>query len=266
MPEPNVMPAPREYDPIAAMYDLWASGDSASAPCWAFYQSEVARRGGVCLEVGVGTGSVMLGVGHGPAHYYGVDLSPRMLAALEQKQRNRAPLPFPCSIVEGDILDVAPLAPQPSLAIVPFRTIGHFLTPAAKIALLRKLRTLCAPGAICLLDHYKFNPEWARAHDGVPRLMTDLRTPHESLTLMDTYVYDFARRTMDCLLTVQRRDAADALVEARKCRFAFSWLEDEEMFELAGAAGWRVLQRWGDFEGGKFGPAAENQVWELQAG
>ncbi|EDY21018.1 Methyltransferase type 12 [Chthoniobacter flavus Ellin428] len=254
-----------DYDSIARVYDLWASCDPASKPCWDFYRREVTRHGGVCLEVGVGTGAVMLGAGPTVAHYYGIDLSRSMLAELETKRASLPPLPFSYTLIHGDVRQIRLSGPPPTLAIVPFRTVGHFLTADSRIALLRHLREICAPGARCILDHYKFNLKWAQQHDRVTRWMGEGTINGQTFVLSDTYAYDFARREMECLLCVEEIARHGTVVNKRYSAFRFSWLEDDEVYRYAEIAGWRVEQRWGDFEYSDFSGDAKDQVWLLRA-
>jgi len=188
-----------------------------------------------------------------------------MISALEKKILRHAPPPFPYTIIHDDIMRIEAPIPRPSLVIIPFRTIGHFIGSEAKIALLARLREICAPGAVCLLDHYKFDLAWAQQHDRVSRWMAKGRIADETVVLTDTYRYDFPRQEMNCLLGIERL-AEDGTVTSKRCvSFSFSWLRDDELSALALAAGWNVQRRWGGFDYAELCDESSEQIWEFRA-
>ena len=256
-----------DYDPLAAFYDFWSSCDPASVSCWEFYAREVTRHGGVCLEVGVGTGAVMLRAGR-IKHYYGVDVSSRMLASLKAKIKQRCQLAFPYTIIHCDARSLTLAIPpdlRPSLIIIPFRTIGHFITSLDKEQLLQHLRAVCAPDATCILDHYKFNTGWAQQHNRITRLMGRQRTGDDEMIVTDTYIYDFDKRQMECLIGSEQISMTGEVISKTYSSFLFSWLQDDEMAGIATKAGWTVERRYGGFDYSDFTANSNDQVWILRA-
>ena len=83
-----------------------------------------------------------------------------------------------------------------------------------------------APGGRFVFDHYVFNESWARAHDSVPRLLY-ASPPDEApgILVWDTYRYDFAARTMHCVITVETIDAGGYVTARRHTPLNFSWFE-----------------------------------------
>lgn len=251
-----------DYDAIAEFYDQWALGDPACLPSETFYRRLCLAAIGTVVEVGVGTGRIALELARHGRSIIGIDISEPMLAACRRKAEslgvtNRLTL---CR------MDARRLGLRGvDLVILPFRTIGHFTTRAARRAIFAELHAALAPGGRFVFDHYIMDRTWAETHDGVPRLMyRSASFAEDGLFVWDTYRYDFAAGVMDCIVTVERTASDGTVAERRHTEFPFAWVTPAEVAHLAAEVGFRVESTHGDFDGGPLTHGSSNQVWILR--
>jgi SAM-dependent methyltransferase len=143
-----------EYDRLSEFYDyvpLYAGRADI-----AFYVDQARSAAGPVLEVGCGTGRILVPSAEAGATMVGLDPSPAMLArcrdkvaALEPAARRRI------ALVEGDARDFD-LGRTFALVTMPFRVFQHLLTPADQRAALRRCRFHLGQNGRLVLD--LFNP------------------------------------------------------------------------------------------------------------
>ncbi len=114
-----------------------------------FYASLVAA-GGRVAELGCGTGSLTLQLAGLASEYWAVDVSPDMLARLEQKLRGTAPAP-PVRIVAGDMAE-APLEGPFDLIFVPYNGLVHVIEDERLQALFRRSCEALGPRGKLVVD------------------------------------------------------------------------------------------------------------------
>jgi SAM-dependent methyltransferase len=143
-----------EYEGVLALnYDALygvmrdPSGDAA------FYRGLAQELGGPVLELGCGTGRVLLPIAALGLPCVGVDASPAMLAAL----RAKSPPPN-LQLVEAR-METFDLGARFRLVTCPFRAFQHLLTVEAQLAALASVRRHLAPGGTFALD--VFDPKLA---------------------------------------------------------------------------------------------------------
>jgi SAM-dependent methyltransferase len=147
----------------------------------AFFVEEAARSGGPVLELGCGTGRVLIPIARAGVDIVGLDGSPAMLA------RCRETLAFEpadvrnhvVGLIEGDMRRFR-LGRRFRLATIPFRPFLHLLTVDDELACLRTIHEHLEPDGRLILDI--FNPSfetWA-----TDRFPVDL-PPEPSFALPD---------------------------------------------------------------------------------
>ncbi|TCW34579.1 class I SAM-dependent methyltransferase, partial [Marichromatium gracile] len=250
------------YDSMSEFYDPWASGDPAYAPSGTFYRSLGLAANGTLVEVGVGTGRIAIELAALGRSVIGIDASEPMLAACRR------------NAVAAGVLDRLTLCHMDAcrlglcgvdLLTIPFRTIGHFVTPDARRTIFTQVHAALASGGRFAFDHYVFDRAWAEAHDAVPRLMHEsISGTGASLVVWDTYRYDFPAGRMDCLITVERTAPNGTVIDRQHNAFPFAWLDAAEVRTLAADVGFKVEAVYGDFNGGAFSDTSPDQVWILR--
>jgi SAM-dependent methyltransferase len=129
-------------------------------PDVAFYASLAKEAGGDVLELGCGTGRVLVSCARAGARVTGLDLAPEMLAicrrAIEsepQEVRDR------CTVVAGDMA-AFDLGRTFHLVTIPFRAFQHLMTVPEQLSCLAAARRHLVAGGRLALD--LFNPSLHR--------------------------------------------------------------------------------------------------------
>lgn len=166
------------------------------------------------------------------------------------------------TLIQADFRDFA--LPEPAALIaVPFRTIGHLVTRADRLAGLRHIHGQLRRGGRLIFDAFVFDPEAARAN-AAPPLRAEYRDP---TTDRDVLLWVMARldleaRTVRIITWTDELDGGRDLVRRRYRRLSFSWLEPDDARALLLEAGFEIEAVHGDFDRRPFDSAASReQIW-----
>ena len=232
----------RNYD---ALYGVMRdpSGDAA------FYRALAQESGGPVLELGCGTGRVLLPIAALGIACVGVDASPSMLAA----SRRKSPPPN-LELVEGRMETFDLGGRRFRLVTCPFRAFQHLLTVDAQLAVLANVRRHLAPGGAFAFDVFDPKLAW-------------LAAPAESERLDATFTIDgvetrrFARVTNDQatqIMTVTFRfepaqTDGNTIVRLR-------WFYRYEIEHLLARAGFTDLTVYGGYDRRPWRPEGETVI------
>jgi len=145
------------YDTYAFVADLydWVI-PYRERPDVDFFVQAARDAGGPVLEVGCGTGRVLIPSARAGVDVVGLDLSPRMLAVCRERiQQESAEVQSRIQLVQADMRDFA-LDRMFNLATLPFRPFQHLVSVAEQIACLSSIRRHLVEGGRVILD--LFNP------------------------------------------------------------------------------------------------------------
>lgn len=122
-----------------------------------FYVEEALAHGGKVLEVGCGTGRILIPAARLGAEITGVDRSPRMLAQCRTRLGEEPPeVQKKVTLVHADMRDFD-LGRQFSIIMIPFRPFQHLVTVSEQISALRAMHRHLEPGGRLVFD--VFNPK-----------------------------------------------------------------------------------------------------------
>jgi len=153
------------YHLLSRYYDLENADFTEDLEFWL---NLVEDHGDPVLELGCGSGRVLLHLARRGHAVTGVDNSPEMLALLEAKLKlaSAQHLTTPPAYLLASLHDFqTPL--RFKLAIMPFNTFMHLLTPEAQMAALTNIRQHLAPGATLALDMPNPAEAYAAQEQGV---------------------------------------------------------------------------------------------------
>ena len=122
----------------------------------AFYQARLPSSDASVLELGCGTGRVLLPLAALCGLIHGIDRSQAMLARCLQKLQAAALPPSKARVEHGDITRFA-LGQRFDLIIAPYRVFQLLATEAQVDGLFRCVHTHLAPGGTCILN--VFHPQ-----------------------------------------------------------------------------------------------------------
>ena len=121
-----------------------------------FFVDFAQDSGGAVLEVGCGTGRVLIPTARAGIPITGLDLSDHMLEVCRQRLKDEPrEVQDQVTLVQGDMRDFS-LGKTFSLVTTPFRPFQHLLTVEDQISCLTSIRRHLEPGGTLILDI--FNP------------------------------------------------------------------------------------------------------------
>lgn len=151
----------REHEFAAEFYDCVVP--YVQRRDWEFYISLAIESGGPVLELGCGTGRVLIPTARAGIQVTGLDLSERMLDICRQKLAGeRVEVQARVQIVHGDIRRFD-LGRTFRLVTIPFRPFQHLIELEDQLACLACVRTHMDTGGRFVLD--VFNPDIRRLVD-----------------------------------------------------------------------------------------------------
>jgi SAM-dependent methyltransferase len=221
------------------------------------------RTGGPLLELGCGTGRLLVPLASAGYEVTGVDLSPEMLRIARAKAE-AAGVAQRVTLVQGDYAD-APLAGTYRLACVMMNTFLHLTTQSDQLRALRHWWERLAPGGLLLVDI--FNPDVAQLSSLDGRIEWDK-------TWMDTQtgatVMKFLTRTVDLaeqiihVNLIYDEIAPDGLVQRTLVPFdhRFLWRFEAEL--LLDKAGFALEEIYGDRSLGPFEDDSDTMILVAQ--
>jgi SAM-dependent methyltransferase len=138
------------YSTLVRYYDLENAEFTEDLEFWIELAEE---HGDPILELGCGTGRVLLNLARRGHTLTGLDNSPEMLARLEAKLKvaSRQHLPHPPTLVTGELRQFD-LGTEFALALMPFNTFMHLHTPEEQVAALASIRRHLPTGGGLALD------------------------------------------------------------------------------------------------------------------
>ena len=143
-----------EYAFIADLYDY--VGPYRSRPDITFFVEAASKAGSPVLEVGCGTGRVLIPTARAGVEIVGLDLSPHMLAVCRQRLRDEPEaVQSRVRLVQADMRRFE-LGRIFTLVTIPFRPFQHLLTVEDQLSCLESIRHHLGDGGALILDI--FNP------------------------------------------------------------------------------------------------------------
>jgi SAM-dependent methyltransferase len=221
-----------------------------------FFVDAARECGGPVLEIGCGTGRVLIPTAKAGIAIHGLDSSPAMLAVCREKlARESAETQARASLTEGDMRQFD-LGREFRLVTIPFRPFQHLMTVEEQLACLASVHRHLAPGGKLILD--LFNPAFPHMVD--EKFFEDLnREPPFSMpdgrkVLRRHHVLakDFFKQTQEVEL-IHRVTYPDGREERLVQRFTMRYLFRFEAEHLLARSGFEVENVYADFEKSSYG-------------
>ncbi len=233
-----------------------------------FYLDYAQRQGDPVLELGCGTGRVLLRLAQEGHSVVGLDLSEAMLARCRAKLESEPPdLRRRLRLVHANMTSFD-LGEKFRLVIIPFRPFQHLLEVEEQLACLHSVARHLAPGGRLILDFFHTDPR--RMHDPV---FLEESPPHAGAALPDGRTVTLTERVRAFHRAEQRNDVemfyhvlhpdgrAERLVFAFTVRYFFRY----EVEHLLARCGFRVVELFGDFDRSPLADASPEMVFVAAA-
>jgi len=210
-----------------------------------FYVGLAREAKGPVLDIGCGTGRILLPCMQAGADVDGLDLSEAMLNTLRQKA---AALHLAPGLYQADMSDFR-LPRRYALIMITFNAFIHNLTQETQLRCLDLCRQHLAPGGVLAFD--TFFP--ALAMFGAPEntRVLELETRHPQtglpLRLYDTRSFNRVEQIQRSLNEIETLDGAGNVTTVHRSEFTTRWIYKEEMALLLRVAGFARWEICGDF-------------------
>ena len=233
-----------DFDRFARFYD-WDTG--LETDDFDFFRNLAARTGGPVLEVGCGTGRVLLPLAQSGIRLTGVDISPAMLARARAKLA-AAGLLDRVNLVESDAA-VMSLDTRFRLAFVALNSFMHFTTPDMQRRVLERIKAHLHPGALLALDLFNPHPDLLDDADG--RLVHNFTRPGPGDGAVTTRFHsqrvDPATGTMEIAFFYDEV-GADGVLRRTVAPFDLHYFSRREIELLLESCGFAVENVYGSYE------------------
>ncbi len=248
------------YRVIAPYYDRDYVGMLGGADI-AFYRRLAEAAGGPVLEMGCGTGRVLLPIARAGGKAYGMDSSEAMLGQFRATLESEPPeVRTRVTLTVGDIRSCG-LGEQFSLVFSAGNVLHSFLDRAGQRAYLANARRHLAPGGALCFDVFQFDyprltvaPAWTVDAERVEpesglRVRRFSRCEHEP---------EFQRFRVDMRWVAE--DPAGRVVDEKCASVMQRWFTRGELECLLEMERLRITDYWGNFAGEPFGKGATHQI------
>lgn len=248
---------------FAAIYDA-IYGDRDDAAFWRVIAASVAESGPI-LELGCGTGRVLLPLARAGFEITGLDLSAAMLERCRAALRSEPPkVRDRVRLVAADMTSFE-LGRRYATITCPFGGFQQLRTVDEQLACLARCRAHLLPQGRLVLDLPNPDPApsgYARdeASDGeATAQLVDWTDGRRIRWWMTVTGYDHAHQCSECTVTYEIVDADGAtrrLSETLVLRYIFRY----ELEHLLVRAGFRVVALYGDYDGSAFGDGSPAMI------
>jgi SAM-dependent methyltransferase len=216
-----------------------------------FFVAQSKEAGGETLELGCGTGRVLIPTAAAGCSITGLDFSPFMLKkCAENLQTQPAETRHRTQLIRGDMTRFE-LDKKFSLVTIPFRLFQHLLTVAEQKACLNSIKRHLAQGGRLVFD--VFNPRLPRLYDAKYQVevedMPEMSLPDGRRFRRTNRVVAFHHdEQYNDLEIIRYIDYPDGRSERQVWSFPMRYYFRYELEHLLELSGFRVAALFGDFD------------------
>lgn len=224
-----------------ALYDVIYSGIRDDIP---FYVERARTARGPTLEIGCGTGRVLIPALEAGAQVDGLDLDAGMLSHLERKV---SALGRTVRLVQSDMCDFT-MPRRYALVMAPFRVFMHLVSTLDQLRTLRCVRDHLEPGGAFVFNVFYPSLDAIVGHEGQRRLTIEAIDPETggAVEVYDTPHYDRVKQIVQVDREVVSADAGGS--QTHRMSFHLRWTYRYEIELLLAAAGFPRWDLWGGYD------------------
>ena len=212
-----------------------------------FYVDLARRAEGPVLDIGCGTGRVLLPCLQAGVDIDGLDLFEPMLARLRD---SAARLGLSPQLYRADMSDFR-LPRRYALAMIPFNAFTHILTQESQIRCLERCREHLLPGGLLVFDGAFPGLHWIGGKQNERVLEVEKIDPRTGRTLrvFDTRSFDRVRQVQHSITEVESLGPDGSVELLQRSEFDTRWVYKDEMALLLRHTGYARWEIGGGFDG-----------------
>lgn len=252
----------REFYDDAALYDHEYRRRRRDIQGYRRLVRELAP-GGPVLELGCGTGRLLIPLARDGHQVVGIDLArPMLRRCAERLARLPASRRAAAVLLQADLRAVPLSGPFP-LILCPFNAFMHLYERPDVEAALGEVRRLLAPGGTFVFDVLNPDPRWLARDPQRRWARTRMRHPEsgEPLVYTTNHLYDPMRQVAFMRIYYELpQQRPESLTRERVVHLAHRQFFPAELEALLHYNGFTIERREGGFEGEPFTPESTEQV------
>ena len=257
----------KEYDRLdAAFYDYYSLGVEGDVQ---FYIEEAGKAGSPILEIGCGTGRILLPIAESGVSIVGLDRAPAMLLLLRQKlAKYSSDTQGRVELIEGDMRNFS-LSRRFKLVTIPYRALLHLLTPKDQRQALLCIREHLTDDGHLIFNIFDPSLEIIAAH--LAPLGSALKKDSEFIhpdtghrvIVWDTRQYDPEQQVLEQYFIFEELDDEGKVIAKTYSPLTLRYVYRYEMRYLLELCGYKIEALYGDFRRGPFQYGGE-QIWVVR--
>ena len=231
----------------------------------AFFVDYSLKSGGRTLELGCGTGRVLIPTAAAGCEITGLDLSNYMLGKCRKKlERQSAEVQERVILIKGNMTGFD-TGETYQLIKIPFRAFQHLVSVEEQGGCLGSINKHLAPGGLLIFDVFHpypprlvYNPEYMVEVEDLPETqMPDGRTVRRTSRIAGFH-RERQYNDIELIYYVSHPDGkTERLVQAFRMRYYFKY----ELEHLLGLCGFRVVDLFGDFDKSEFSSDSPEMIF-----
>lgn len=228
----------------------------------AFYLSLARRTGSPILELGCGTGRLVLALGRAGHQVVGVDYVAPMLDRARAKVEAADPaVARQVHLVQADFCRLD-LSRRFALAILAVNTLMHVDDPQKQAAVIRRAFHHLRPGGWLVVDLFHPHPAALVPAEGELVLEKTLADPETGMPVLKFVArqVDHARQVIETTFLYDQVDA-EGQVRRTVVPFSMRYLHRSEGEHMLQSAGFRIENVYGSYDLDPYGDASERMIW-----
>jgi SAM-dependent methyltransferase len=235
------------YDTIARFYDAENEFFTADLP---LYLEMAEEYGDPILDIGCGTGRVLLHLAQAGYQMVGVDPSVEMLALAKRKLQVLPDVAAQVKLIEVGILEYTAATPFP-LILLPYNAFMHFRTPNEQLKVLQHLQKLLTPDGVIVIDLPNAGEAYASENDSGLVLERSFIEPQSGHLVMQQSVSEIDRIQQTLHITwIYDEITADRSLKRTVAPLVLRYVFAAELKLLLQLAHLHPIATYGDYERG----------------
>ncbi|MEQ8186624.1 MAG: class I SAM-dependent methyltransferase [Candidatus Eremiobacterota bacterium] len=248
------------YD--AKIYDYYSTGLEGDDR---FYLEEAKKSGSPVLELGCGTGRILIPVAEAGIKITGLDASSSMLSVAGEKiSRLKSETRSLIKLVEGDMRDFS-LEEKFNLIMIPYRAFLHLLTPEDQKSALTCIHKHLSEKGHLIFNIFDPSLEILHAHSGPlgSAMKKDSEFIHpengHKVIVWDTRQYNLEKQILEQYFIFEELNEEGKVISKKYIPLTLKFAYRYEMEYLLELCGYRVEALYGDFDRSPF--RCNEQIW-----